>query len=111
MLVQFVCNQLPFAYVMTFTRTCFCEFDEFPINPRPSKGGGGVVATSCDFFFQTNFLGNRKFQMAISMISSVIYINPIMHLFTKINRNLGVPYAWVAGVVKVVGREEVGETP
>ena len=49
-------------------------------NPRHPKGRG--------WLFQTTFFGNRRLTKRLY----VIYTNHMTHLFTTINRNLGVPY-------------------
>ena len=87
-----------------FENTCFvCMFmGNGPVNPRPPKGV--VVATPLDFS-KPLFL-----QPKVAKWLYVIYTNPIMDLFTKMNRIFGVPYgvgeSWK---LSVEGRD--GETP
>ena len=49
---------------------------------RRGEGGCSLV------IFPNNFFGQPK----VAKRLTVIYTNPITHLFTKMNRNLGVPY-------------------
>ena len=56
------------------------------LNPRPPKVGYCNLL----WFFPNNFLGQPKVAKRVYFI----YTNPITHLFTKVNRNLRVPYGY-----------------